>query len=167
MIVEHDVLDAERRADLLRLRPPSRGQRAAALRLVTGVAVGHRDESHLVAERRPLRRRAAGADVAIVRVGAERDDAKRGLRLAVRGYDQSDEHQQGGDDHTHRKPPGGSDRDAASQGRTAGPMGARSTADMLRAGGVKDAEHGLGIRVRDDDRRGNDRAAAAHATGDA
>ena len=77
MVVEHHVLDADAAAGLLRLGAPPHGELAAALLVVTGIAVGDGDEPHLVAERRPFGRRAAGADVTVVGVRTERDDAER------------------------------------------------------------------------------------------
>ena len=57
-----------------------RGERAAAFGLMPGVAVGDRDESHAMAERRVFRGHASGPLIAVVRVRAECDD----IELAVR-----------------------------------------------------------------------------------
>ena len=77
MVVEHDVLDAEALAGFLRLGPPPRAERGAALGLVPRVPVGERHEPHAVARLRPLDRRATGADVAVVGVRSEDDDVER------------------------------------------------------------------------------------------
>ena len=47
-------------------RAPPRRERTPAFGLVAGIAIGDRDEAHAVAERSVLRRRAAGADIAVV-----------------------------------------------------------------------------------------------------
>ena len=57
MVVEDDVLDADAAAGLLRLGAAPRGQRAAAFRLVAGVAVGDRDEADADGPARPTWRR--------------------------------------------------------------------------------------------------------------
>ena len=72
-----------RRADSIGFGAAALGQRAAALALVPGIAVRHRDELHLVPHLGELRRGAAGADVAVVRVRAEHDDTER-VRLRQR-----------------------------------------------------------------------------------
>ncbi len=77
VIVEDDVFDADALAGLDGFGAPPCRERAAAFGLMAGVAVGDRDEADLVAQRGPFRGRAAGADVAVVRVRAERDDVQR------------------------------------------------------------------------------------------
>jgi hypothetical protein len=76
VVVEDDILDADPPSRFLCLGAPPSGQRAAALRLMTGVAVGDGHESHAVAERGILGRRTAGALVAVVRMRPERDDVE-------------------------------------------------------------------------------------------
>ena len=79
VVVEHDVLDADAAAGFLRLGAAPRRERASALGLMSRVAVGDRDEPHAMAERGVLRRRAAGALIAVVGMRAKRDD----VQLAV------------------------------------------------------------------------------------
>ena len=81
VIVEDDVLDADSATGFARFGATPRGERAAAFGLMAGVAVGHRHESHAVAEGRVLRRNASGALIAVVGMRAERDD----VQLAIRG----------------------------------------------------------------------------------
>ena len=80
MIVEDDVLDADAPAGFDGFGTPPRGERAAAFGLMTGVAVGDRDEPHSLAERGPFGGGAAGTDVAVVGMCAERDDVQPPVR---------------------------------------------------------------------------------------
>ncbi len=80
-VIEDDVLDPDAAAGFLRLGAASGRERAAAFGLMTRVAVGHRNESHAMAEGRYLPGRAAGALIAIVGMRAKRDD----VELTVRG----------------------------------------------------------------------------------
>ena len=73
VVVEHDVLDADPAARFPRLRAAPCGQRAAALGLMTGVAVRHRRRIGRGDRARRAWRRASGALIAVVRMGAESD----------------------------------------------------------------------------------------------
>ena len=80
VIVEHFVLgDPGAARRLLRFRVAPFGKDRASHVLVAGVAVGHRQELHLVSELRHLRGHTGGADVAIVRMRSDDDDADLGI----------------------------------------------------------------------------------------
>jgi hypothetical protein len=79
VIVEHDILDADAAPGFLRLGAAPGGERAAAFGLMPGISVGDRDESYAVAERGVLGCDTAGALIAVVGMGTERDD----IELAV------------------------------------------------------------------------------------
>ena len=81
MVVEDDVLDADPTAGLLRLGAPPCAKLRAALLLMAGIAVGDRDEAHVMPGGRPLRGHAACVQIAVVGMRTERDDVQwpRGL----------------------------------------------------------------------------------------
>ena len=81
VIVEDDALDAEHLVGLLDFGLAADGERAARLAPVADVAVGHGDEEHVMPELGPARGRAAGLNLAVVGMRAERDDAE----LAIGG----------------------------------------------------------------------------------
>ena len=70
-------LDAEDLRALLDFCFPPPSQRPAGALEMSDVAVGHRDELHLVARRRPQRRHAARLQLGVVGMRAERDDPER------------------------------------------------------------------------------------------
>ena len=81
MDVEHVGGDAQDARALLHFVVAALRQRAAGLAEVADVAVGHRDELHLVALRCPERGHACRFQLGVVRVGAKGNDAQRlGLR---------------------------------------------------------------------------------------
>ena len=92
VVVEDLVLgDAEAARRLLRLQIPAPGQGAASHRLVAGVAVGDGEELDGVAGSGELDGRAAELDVAIVRVGADGEDAQLGRRTLSEGQSAAQE----------------------------------------------------------------------------
>ena len=105
MVVEDDVLDSEASRRLFRLLAPSHGQLTAALRHVSRIAVGHGDEADLVSERGPFGGYAAGADVAVVWMGADGDDSEWRLCVGNGRREQRDKSEQGCGEHAHREPP--------------------------------------------------------------
>ena len=58
------------------------------------VAIGDRDEFHVVAQGGELRRRARGADIAVVRMRAEGDDAKLAIGILRRKHGCANQRQQ-------------------------------------------------------------------------
>ena len=93
MIVEDHVVDADATAGFASLGATAGGQHAAALGLMAGVTIGDSDEAHAVTGSDPLRRRAGSADVAVVRVRAERNDVElRLLRVHRRRQRRADAH---------------------------------------------------------------------------
>jgi hypothetical protein len=77
VVVEHLVLgDAEPPRRLLRFEVPTLGQHAAAHLVVARIAIGHRDKLHRVPRLGELVGRAAELDIAVVRMGPERNDAE-------------------------------------------------------------------------------------------
>ena len=79
--VEHLRGDLEDACRFLDFVLAALGERAAGHLPVPDVAVGDGDELDVMPELRPLRRGAAGLQLAIIRMGAEADDAQ----LAVLG----------------------------------------------------------------------------------
>ena len=83
MVVEHLVFDADSPCGLLCFGTAAHGERASTQGLMASVAVGQRNEFHFVAERGVLSGQSSRAQVAVVRMRAEGDDAYRfilGLR---------------------------------------------------------------------------------------
>jgi hypothetical protein len=85
MVVEHFVRDAQPPSGLLRFGAATFGQRAASHRLMAGIAIGHGNELDRGAQRAELGGGSRGADVAIVRVRAERDHAQGDVLCQQRG----------------------------------------------------------------------------------
>ena len=79
--VEHVRGDPENPRALLDFLVPADGERPTRLAEVTDVAIGRRDELHLVALRRPQRRNAGGLQLGVIGMRAKDDDAQ----LARRG----------------------------------------------------------------------------------
>ncbi len=77
VVVEDDGGRAEDLCGFLDFLVAALGERAAGHPPVADVAVGDRDERYRVPAGGPHRRDAAGLQFAIVRVGAEGDDAER------------------------------------------------------------------------------------------
>ena len=82
VVVEDDVVDPDPASSLLGFRPAPRRERAAAFRLMSRIAVGDGDEADVVSHRGQLRRGAACALIAIVRVGTEGNH----IQLAVSAW---------------------------------------------------------------------------------
>jgi hypothetical protein len=76
VVVEDHILDPDSTSGLLRLRPPARRQCPTPFRLVTRVAVRDRNEADVMSHRGEFRRGTARALIAIVRVGAKRNDVQ-------------------------------------------------------------------------------------------
>ena len=94
VVVEDDVVDADATAGFDGLGAPAHGELAAALLVVAGIAVGDRDEADLGARGDPFGGDPPGADVAIVGMGPEGDDAQ-GFVSPERGRQQGRrEHEQ-------------------------------------------------------------------------
>ena len=77
------LVDAEHLGRGRRLRRAPLGERAAGHLPVADVAVGHGDELHVMAQLRPLGRRAAGFVFGIVGMGAEDDDPQLAVLRGV------------------------------------------------------------------------------------
>src|SRR5206468_12636817 len=88
----------------LDFRLASPGEGGPGLAPVADVAVGHGDELDLVSLGRPHRADARGLQLAIVRVRAEADDAKRFVGGNGNGSAQNNDG--GPDDASHEEPPG-------------------------------------------------------------
>ena len=76
VIIEHDVLDADAAPGFLCLGSSPRSEGASAFRLMSCITVGHRHEPDAMPKRGELRGRTAGALVAVIRMGAKRDDVQ-------------------------------------------------------------------------------------------
>ena len=101
--VEHLGLDAEDPRALRDFRLAPLRQRPAGALEVADVAVGHRDELHLVPGGGPQRRHAARLQLGVVRVRAEGDDPQRTRRGVARRLDGGRGRQGRGDGRARRQ----------------------------------------------------------------
>jgi hypothetical protein len=74
MVVEHFVFDSYTPPGFLRFGAAAHGKLASALGLMSGVAIGQRNELYLVAQSREFSSNASRAMVAIVGMRAKSDD---------------------------------------------------------------------------------------------